>query len=106
MIERSLTYALSSIVEDGIGAANEIFIARIGWNVRELRVLRLVRSNPGATFTLLAERTKLDRSLTSRTLTRLIRAGLIEREGSRDDARTYALHITEKAKRSASRSTH
>ncbi len=66
MIERSLTYALSSIVEDGIGAANEIFIARIGWKRQELRVLRLVRSIPGVTFTLLAERTKLDRSLKSR----------------------------------------
>ncbi len=94
MIEQSLTYALSSIVEDGIGAANEMFIARFGWSVRELRVLRLVRSNPGVTFTLLAERTKLDRSLTSRTLTRLIRAGLIERKGSPDDARTYALQLT------------
>ena len=94
MIERSLTYFLSSIAEDGIGAANTIFVAKFGWSVRELRVLRLVRASPDVTFTALAERTKLDRSLTSRTLTRLMRAGLIERIGKPDDARTYALRAT------------
>ncbi len=96
MIEQSLTYSLSSIVEDGIGAANEIFVSRFGWSVRELRVLRLIRSNPGVTFTLLAERTKFERSLTSRTLKSLIQSGLVERKGSPSDARTYALHVTAK----------
>jgi DNA-binding MarR family transcriptional regulator len=94
MLERSLTYALASIAEDGIGAANDIFVATFGWSVRELRVLRLIRDNPGMTFTALAERTKLDRSFTSRMLTRLMRAGLIERIGSQEDARRYALHAT------------
>lgn len=94
MIERSLTYFLSSIVEDGIGPANDIFVARFGWSVRELRVLRLVRAHPDVTFTTLAERTKLDRSLTSRTVTRLMRAGLIERIGDPADARKYALRVT------------
>ncbi len=47
MLERSLTYLLSSIAEDGIGNANHIFEVRFGWSVRELRVLRLIRGHTG-----------------------------------------------------------
>jgi DNA-binding MarR family transcriptional regulator len=96
MLERSLTYHLSAITEDGIGNANDIFEKRFGWSVRELRVLRIVRSTPGVTFTVLAALTKFDRSLTSRILSSLIKAGLIERTNSADDARIFTLKATEK----------
>lgn len=94
MLDRSLTYHLSAITEDGIGNANHIFEARFGWSVRELRVLRLVRSTPGVTFTVLAAQTKFDRSLTSRILSSLIKAGLIERTNSAEDARIFTLKAT------------
>lgn len=94
MLERSLTYHLASIAEDGIGNANRIFEVRFGWSVRELRVLRLVRAQPGVTFTALAAMTKFERSLTSRIVTRLIRAGLIARAGSAADARRFTLTAT------------
>ncbi|MGL5361382.1 MAG: MarR family winged helix-turn-helix transcriptional regulator [Bosea sp. (in: a-proteobacteria)] len=94
MLDRSLTYYLSSITEDGIGNANQIFETRFGWSVRELRVLRLVRSTPGITFTALAAKTKFERSLTSRILSRLIKAGLIERTNSLTDARMFTLRAT------------
>jgi DNA-binding MarR family transcriptional regulator len=96
MLERSLTYHLSAITEDGIGNANHIFEARFGWSVRELRVLRVVRSTPGVTFTALAALTKFDRSLTSRILSSLIKAGLIERTNSAEDARIFTLKATGK----------
>jgi DNA-binding MarR family transcriptional regulator len=83
MLDRSLTYHLSAITEDGIGNANHIFEARFGWSVRELRVLRIVRSTPGITFTTLAALTKFDRSLASRLLSSLIKAGLIGRTAPR-----------------------
>jgi DNA-binding MarR family transcriptional regulator len=98
MLDRSLTYHLSSIVEDGIGNANRIFETRFGWSVRELRVLQLVRSTPGITFTTLSALTKFDRSLTSRILSSLIKAGLIERTNSPEDARVFTLRITAKGK--------
>jgi DNA-binding MarR family transcriptional regulator len=98
MLNRSLTYHLSSIVEDGIGNANRIFETRFGWSVRELRVLRLVRSTPGITFTTLSALTKFDRSLTSRILSSLIKAGLIERTNSPEDARVFTLKTTAKGK--------
>jgi DNA-binding MarR family transcriptional regulator len=94
MLDRSLTYHLSAITEDGIGNANHIFETRFGWSVRELRVLRLVRSTPGVTFTALAALTKFDRSLTSRILSSLIKAGLIERTNSPEDARIFTLRAT------------
>lgn len=94
MLERSLTYSLSTIVEDGIGKANHLFEARFGWSVRDLRVLRLVRATSGITFTDLAAATKFERSLTSRILTRLLRAGLIERTNSLKDARVFTLRAT------------
>jgi DNA-binding MarR family transcriptional regulator len=94
MLDRSLTYFLTSIAEDGIGAANAVFEARFGWSVRELRVLRLVREKPEMTFTRLSERTKFDRTLTSRIVTRLIRAGLIARTNSPSDARVFTLTVT------------
>lgn len=96
MLDRSLTYFLTQIAEDGIGAANAVFQARFGWTVRELRVLRLVRENPEMTFTRLAERTKFERTLTSRIVTRLIRAGLIARTNNTNDARVFTLTVTAK----------
>jgi DNA-binding MarR family transcriptional regulator len=94
MLERTLTYNLAAIVEDGIGKANHLFVREFGWSVRELRVLRLVRASPGITFTNLAAATKFERSLTSRTLSRLIKAGLIERVTSMTDARVHRLTAT------------
>jgi DNA-binding MarR family transcriptional regulator len=96
MLDRSLTYHLSAITEDGIGNADHIFETRFGWSVRELRVLRIVRSTPGVTFTALAALTKFDRSLTSRILSSLIKAGLIARTNSTEDARIFTLKATSK----------
>jgi DNA-binding MarR family transcriptional regulator len=94
MLSRSLTYNLSAIVEDGIGKAGHLFTARFGWNVRELRVLRLVRATPGITFTTLSAATKFERTLTSRILSRLIKAGMVARTNSKDDARVFTLRVT------------
>lgn len=94
MLKQSLTYFLVSIAEEGIGNANRLFKDRFGWDVRELRVLRLVRDTPGITFTSLAWLTRFERSATSRILTRMIRAGLIERTGVENDGRRYTCTIT------------
>ena len=95
MLNRSLTYHLASIAEDGIGNATRIFESRFGWNVYEIRVLRLIRDTPGITFTQLALLTKFERSATSRMLSRLIRAGLVTRTNSLDDARQFTLMVTD-----------
>jgi DNA-binding MarR family transcriptional regulator len=95
MLAKSLTYNLSSIVADGIGKSNHLFLSRVGWSVRELRVLRLVRETSGLTFTALAAATKFEKTLTSRILSKLIKAGLIVRHNSEKDARVFTLEVTE-----------
>ncbi len=99
MLKQSLTYLLASIAEEGIGNADRLFEERFGWKVRELRVLRLVRDRPGITFTELAHLTRIERSATSRVLTRMIRAGLIRRANVEHDARQYTLTATAKGER-------
>ena len=94
MLKQSLTYALASVAEEGIGNADRLFQQRFGWDVRELRVLRLVRDTPSITFTALARLTRFERSLTSRILTRMIKAGLIERIGVEGDGRQYTFVMT------------
>lgn len=95
MLKQSLTYQLASIAEDGIGNAGRIFETRFGWSVYEIRVLRLIRDNPGITFTQLAQLTKFERTATSRMLSRLIKAGLVQRTNSPLDARQFTLTVTE-----------
>ena len=94
MLEKSLTYALASIADEGIGAADQLIQQRFGWNVRELRVLRLVRGSPGIGFTELARLTRFERSATSRILNRMLQAGLISRTGVARDARRFTLAAT------------
>ena len=94
MLKRSITYQLASIAEDGIGKATRIFESRFGWNVYEIRVLRLIRATPGVTFTALAETTRFERTATSRMLSRLTKAGLVKRVNSVEDARRFGLTLT------------
>lgn len=95
MLRKSLTYQLASIAEHGIGNAGRIFKTRFGWTVYEIRVLRLVRDNPSITFTQLAQLTRFERTATSRMLSRLIKAGLVQRTNSSADARQFTLTVTE-----------
>ena len=99
MLKQSLTYALASIAEEGIGNADRLFEQRFGCDVRELRVLRLVRDTPGITFTALARLTLFERSATSRILTRMIKAGLIGRIGVEGDGRQYTFVMTDAGER-------
>jgi DNA-binding MarR family transcriptional regulator len=93
--ERYLTYRLDVLSTGAIRMANEVYAARCGLAVRELRILRLIDDNPGITFSDLTEETKFERSLASRLLNGLLREGLVERENSTADARVFHLRTTE-----------
>lgn len=95
MLKQSFTYQLASISDDAIKPAAKLFEHRFGLDVQALRVLRLVGDQPGVNFTTLAAQTRLERSATSRILSRLIKSGLIRRELDEDDARQFRLFITE-----------
>ena len=91
---QSLTYTFATIAEDAIKTGTRLFEQRLGLDVYHVRILRLVDDQPGITFTQLASQTKLERSATSRTLQRLIKAGLVERVNNISDARQFHLTAT------------
>ena len=78
--------------------AARLFEHRFGLDVDELRVLRLIDDQPGVTFTALAQQTRFERSATSRILSRLMKAELVERAIDEHDARQFRLRATEAGK--------
>ncbi len=98
MTRQSLTYQLASISEDAIGPADWMFKQRFGMHVHEIRVLRLIDDQPGVTFTQLASQTKIERTATSRIVSRLIAAGYVKRKNDERDARQYRLTATVKTR--------
>jgi DNA-binding MarR family transcriptional regulator len=93
-----LTYQFVTIAEDAIGPADRMFHQRFRLHIHELRVLRLIDDHPGVTFTELAQQTKIERTATSRILSRLIKAGYVRRKIDEKDARHFLLSSTAKAK--------
>ena len=98
MLRQSLTYTFVTIAEDAIKTGTRLFEQRIGLDVYHVRILRLIDDQPGITFTQLANQTKLERSATSRSLQRLIKAGLVERSNDAEDARQFHLVATAKGR--------
>ncbi len=93
-----LTYRLELLAEKAIAANDAIFVRETGCKIRELRVLRLIDDMPGTTFAEIARSTGLERSLTSRIIQTLLKAGHIKREASASDARVFFLETTPKGK--------
>ena len=100
---QSLTYTFATIAEDAIKTGTRLFEQRIGLDVYHVRILRLIDDQPGITFTQLASQTRLERSATSRSLQRLLKAGLVERTNDAADARQF--HLTSTAQGRALRRT-
>jgi DNA-binding MarR family transcriptional regulator len=93
-----LTYRLNILADQAIASNDHIFLRETGCNIREIRVLRLIDDAPGTTFRALSTMTGFERSLTSRIIQSLIKAGLIARENSTEDARVFLLRTTPKGK--------
>lgn len=104
-VERHLTYRMDSLSSSAINMANDVYVQCCGLNVRELRILRLTDDNPGITFSSLAAETRLERSLTSRLLAKLIKDGLIRRTIGKKDARQFNLHTTSKGREICGKAT-
>lgn len=96
MVQTSITYKLAALSEDAIGSASRIFTKRFGLHVHQIRVLRLIADEPGITFTQLARQSKIERSATSRIVSKLIRGGFVRRVNVDSDARQFQLFVTAK----------
>jgi DNA-binding MarR family transcriptional regulator len=66
---------------------------------RQLAVLVTVANNEGLSQTGLVERTGIDRSTLADIVRRMQRKGLLQRRRTREDARAYAVKLTDEGKR-------
>jgi len=84
---------LSSVIKE---LAEESHQARDGVSVRDVRLLLLVREHPGITMSRLVDLSFMEKTMVSKAITTLTRAGLIERQVGEIDARQIALVLTRK----------
>ena len=89
-----LTFRLDILAQEAIRANDDIFQARVGLKVHEVRVLRIIGQTPGITFVELSHQARMERSLTSRIIQRLIKQELVRRENDEADARRFRLFTT------------
>lgn len=87
-------YQLNILGNAAIASIERRFIAEVGYDVRTIRILRLVGDNPAITFGETIVATGLERSLASRLIQFLVRNGLVERQNDENDARRFSLFIT------------
>lgn len=67
-----------------------------GITPRQLAVLATVARDPNVSQTDIVHRTGVDRSTLADIVRRLVKNGLLHRHRTRDDARTYAIRLTQK----------
>lgn len=88
-------YQLNVLGTAAIASIEDRFVAEVGYDIRTIRVLRLVGDNPGITFAEITAVTGLERSLTSRLIQLLVRNELVTRRNFETDARRFGLYITD-----------
>jgi DNA-binding MarR family transcriptional regulator len=70
-----------------------------GLTPRQLAVLVTVSNNEGLSQTGLVDRTGIDRSTLADIVRRMQRKGLLQRRRTKEDARAYAVKLTEEGRR-------
>lgn len=83
-------------------SAGEVFQAEVkigSLTPRQLAVLLAIAENEGLSQTGVVERTGIDRSTVAEMIRRMQRKGLLQRRRTREDARAYALKLTDEGKR-------
>lgn len=82
--------------------AGDIFLSEMadgGLTPRQFAVLLTVSQNEGLSQTNLVERTGIDRSTLADIIRRMIKKGLLQRRRTKEDARAYAVRLTEEGNR-------
>jgi DNA-binding MarR family transcriptional regulator len=97
-LDRSPTHLLHRANQ----CAADVFAAEMSDNdltPRQYAVLVTVAGNEGLSQTGLVERTGIDRSTLADIVRRMLKKGLLQRRRTREDARAYAVKLTEEGKR-------
>jgi MarR family transcriptional regulator, temperature-dependent positive regulator of motility len=82
--------------------ADDLFIREMGGTgltPRQFAVLLAAAQNEKSSQTDLVERTGIDRSTVAEMVRRMVKKGLLQRRRSRQDARAYAVRVTEEGRR-------
>lgn len=82
--------------------AGDIFqseLAEGGLTPRQFAVLLTVSQNEGLSQTNLVDRTGIDRSTLADIIRRMIKKGLLQRRRTKEDARAYAVRLTDEGSR-------
>ena len=90
-----LLHRASQAVEDVF--AREVEIDRL--TPRQLAVLTTVAQHEGLSQTGIVDRTRIDRSTLADIVRRLQKKGLLQRRRTKEDARAYAVKLTEEGRR-------
>lgn len=78
--------------------AGEVFQAELGGGdltPRQFAVLTTVAQNEGLNQTQLVEQTGIDRSTLADVVRRMLKKGLLQRKRTKEDARAYAVRLTD-----------
>jgi DNA-binding MarR family transcriptional regulator len=97
-LERSPIHLLHRVSQ----CASDIFALEMGDNdltPRQYAILLTVSQNEGLSQTDLVEKTGVDRSTLADIVRRMLKKGLLQRRRTKDDARAYAVKLTDEGAR-------
>lgn len=89
-----LTFRLDQLSQTAMARASQVYKARLGLNIRELRVMRAIGDEPGLSSRALSEATFIEQTLISKHLRKLVDEGHVQRNIENADARKVALSLT------------
>jgi MarR family transcriptional regulator, temperature-dependent positive regulator of motility len=89
-----LTFRIDRLSDLSKEAATQYYEREFGVSVRDLRVLRLVKLEPGLTLGRLIELTMIEKTFVSKIVSSLVKRSLLRREIGQEDARQINLYLT------------
>ena len=99
ILEKFLPYRLARLSSTVSGAVASEYARRFGLSIPEWRVIAIVGRTPGLSAVEVAEQTFLDKVAVSRAVTKLIKAGRIDRQFADADRRRSILNLSEEGRK-------
>ena len=99
ILEDFLPYRLAILSHTVSRLIAHVYDKRFGLTIPEWRVIAIVGRFPGLSAVEVAERTMLDKVAVSRAVTKLIKAGRIDREFADADRRRSILRLSEEGRK-------
>lgn len=93
-LEPFLTFRLDQLSQTAMAKASRVYKERLGLNIRELRVMRVIGDTPGLSSRALSDGALIEQTLVSKHLRKLVDQGYVQREIESADARRVALRLT------------